>query len=397
MTKTISGDVMIFSNSPKASSGYGKQTQLLLDQMHKAGLRTAVASNFGTDVGFDTYKTEHGETTIYPRDFTKYGAGSIKKNWEHFTEESKNAGILLTLFDVWPLAQIKELDTLQLHSWTPMDHAYIVLPVRDFLAKENVHPIAMSPDGQRQMKDVNIESEYIPHAVDTSIFYPGAKIDGKTGREYLGVADDRFIFGSVAANKANGQVHRKALAEIIMAFGVHIKEHPDSLLYLHTYMGNEMGGFEINRLLQVNGIKPDEVLMPDPNRLSHGFSDQELAAIYNAMDCYVGPSYGEGFQVPLIEAQACGIPGISSKFTAPRDLVSEDWIQVEGQLFWDEAQASFWQVPSVAQIMRAMDAMVEFKTDKEIKSEKSFEFAQDFDVAKVWKQKWEPYITANLT
>jgi len=157
-----------------------------------------------------------------------------------------------------------------------------------------------------------------------------------------------------------------------------------------------MGGFEINRLLQVNGIKPENVLMPDPFRLSHGFSDKEMAAIFNAMDCYLGPSYGEGFQVPLIEAQACGIPGIASRFTAPKDLVSEDWIQVEGQLFWDEAQGSYWQIPSVGQIMNAMDQMVERKTDAEIKSQKSLDFSKQFDVEVVWKKKWKPYIKANL-
>ena len=388
---------MIFSNSPKAPSGYGKQTKLLLDQMHKAGLRTAVQSNFGTDTGFDSYQTAHGKTTIYPRDFTKWGSGSLAKNWEHFTEESKNPGMLLTLFDVWPLNEQRELDNLQIHAWTPVDHAYLVTPVRDFLARENVHPIAMSPDGQRQMKESNIEGAYIPHAVDTSVYFPGATVDGKTGKEFLGLTEDRFVFGSVAANKANGQVHRKALAEIIMAFGFHVKTHPKSLLYLHTYMGRDMGGFEINRLLQVNGIKPENVLMPDPNRLSHGFSDQEMAAIYNAMDCYLGPSYGEGFQVPLIEAQACGLPGISSKFTAPRDLVSEDWIQVEGQPFWDESQGSFWQIPSVAQTVNAMKAMAEFKTTDQIKSQKSLEFSQQFDVEVVWKKKWKPYIKENLT
>lgn len=388
---------MIYSNSPHAPSGYGKQTKLLLDQMHKAGLRTAVAANFGADTGFSSYETEHGKTTIYPRDFSKYGASSLHKNWEHFREGSKNPGMLITLFDVWPLNEEKPLEELIIHAWAPLDHAYIVPNVRDFLAKENVRPIAMSEDGQRQINHARIDAEFIPHAVDTSVYFPGAKIDGKTGKEYLGVDEDRFVFGSVAANKANGQIHRKAIAENIMAFGEHVKQHPNSLFYLHTYPGKEMGGFEINRLLIVNGIKPENILMPDQTRLSHGFSEEEMAAIFNAMDCYLGPSYGEGFQVPLIEAQACGIPGISSKFTAPRDLVSEDWIQVEGQLLWDEAQGSFWQVPSVGQIYHAMNAMVERKTDSRIKSKKSLAFAKDFDIKKVWTEKWQPYIERHLT
>ena len=387
---------MIYSNSPLTQSGYGKQTKLLLDQMHKAGLRTAVAANFGADTGFSKYTTRWGDTVIYPRDFSKWGAAALDKNYRHFREQSSNPGMLITLFDVWPLAEYKALDQIQIHAWTPCDHAYIIPAVKNFLDKENIHPIAMAPDGHEQMKSAQIKSTYIPHAVDTSVYFPGAEADGKTGKDYMGIDSDRFVFGTVAANKANGQVHRKALAEIIMAFGQHVQKHPKSLLYLHTYIQRDMGGFEINRLLQVNGIKPENVLMPDPFRLSHGFSDKEMAAIFNAMDCYLGPSYGEGFQVPLIEAQACGIPGIASRFTAPKDLVSEDWIQVEGQLFWDEAQGSYWQIPSVGQIMNAMDQMVERKTDAEIKSQKSLDFSKQFDVEVVWKKKWKPYIKANL-
>ncbi len=62
-----------------------------------------------------------------------------------------------------------------------------------------------------------------------------------------------------------------------------------------------------------------------------GIRRRSLAALYSAADVLLAPSYGEGFGVPTVEAQACGTRVIGSGWAATADLVAEDGWLVEGQ------------------------------------------------------------------
>lgn len=389
----LNGQVVIYSNSPTSPSGYGRQTAQLVEKMKRHGLDVAVSCNFGQQSGFGTYSTPYGDVPLYPQSYAGYSQELLAPNFKHFTKGSDKPKIILTLFDSWILHGHKELDELPIHSWTPVDHTFLGESVRQWLAKENVHPIAMAPDGQRQMKQMQIEAPYIPHSVDQRIYKPGQKIDGKTGREFLEVDDDQFVFGMVSANKANGFVHRKAFAEAIMAFSFHVKENPKSVLYIHSEPSNATGGFDIPRLLKLSGIPKDNVRMPDNLRFRYGFSDEEMAALYEGMDCLFAPSYGEGFMVPLIEAQSLSLPVITVNYTAPKDLVGEDSIKVDGQPFWDEKFGSYFMIPSISQLISALNVM----SERQGKSEANYEFSKQFNTEKVWNDYWFPYLKQHLT
>ncbi len=49
----------------------------------------------------------------------------------------------------------------------------------------------------------------------------------------------------------------------------------------------------------------------------------ELGALYRSADCYVSASRGEGWDLPLMEAMACGLPSIATDWGAHRDFVHE--------------------------------------------------------------------------
>ena len=111
------------------------------------------------------------------------------------------------------------------------------------------------------------------------------------------------------------------------------------------------------------------------------------------MDVLLAPSYGEGFGVPTIEAQACGTRVIASDFAASPDLVSEDCFVVDGQPFWDEPQQSWFSIPKIPSIYKALMTAYE---ERGTKSQKSIDFAADFDDSVVWNKYWMPFIRSQL-
>jgi glycosyltransferase involved in cell wall biosynthesis len=261
--------------------------------------------------------------------------------------------------------------------------------------RDNVMPITMSIHGQEQLNNVGIENTYIPHAIDTTVFKPTDKMpDGQTVREYMKVPDDAFLVGMIAANKANGQIHRKAFAENLLAFAIHLKKYPNSYLYIHSEPSRSYGGFDLSILLRMVGIPQNNVLLPDSFELSNGFSDKAMAAFYSAFDVLLSTSYGEGFGIPTIEAQACGTRVITSNFAASKDLASEDSWKIEGQPFWDEAQSSFFQIPSVNKITAALEEAYNAERGT---SQLAREFALQYDVEKIWDEKWMPFLRGLFT
>jgi Glycosyltransferase len=108
------------------------------------------------------------------------------------------------------------------------------------------------------------------------------------------------------------------------------------------------------------------------------------------MDVLLSTSYGEGFGIPTIEAQACGTRVITSNFAASKDLASEDSWKIEGQPFWDEAQSSFFSIPSVNKIVAALEEAYHAERGA---SQKAIDFASQFDVDLIWQEKWVPFFT----
>lgn len=385
----IKGALALASNSPGVPTGYGVQAEYLVKRLVRHGIETAVFSNYGLEARRDVIKTEHGRIEHYPRGHTPYSDDVIPLWFDQFMMDKPGVkGAVMTLFDVWVYNNMNFDHPIL--SWVPLDHITMPPGVAHFLKRENVTPIAMSPHGQRQMKEaLNIDSVYIPHAVDTSVFKPTNNIRGVPTRKFMGIPEDAFLVSMVAANKANGIVHRKAFAEQLLAFAQFRKSHPDAYLYLHTNTTKVHGGFNLAALIPAVGLSDDCVIVPDENQLRLGYPQKELAAVYTASDVLLAASYGEGFGVPLIEAQACGTPIITGNWTAMPDLVAETSFLVDGQPFWDEPQLSFWQVPSVAGIIQALELAYarERGTD-----DTSIEFSKQFALETVWSQHWLPFL-----
>jgi glycosyltransferase involved in cell wall biosynthesis len=385
----IKGIVSVWSNSPGQPTGYGMQAKLLVDRLQRDGAKVAALSNYGVEGNISTYDTGYGVIPHYPRGLDGYSNDVAPMQHAHW--KSQNRGlkdVFISLYDVWVIKGTA-WDKLNIASWVPLDHTTMPPKVEAWLRKPNVTPIAMSPFGVEQMQAKGIECEYVPHAIDTKIMKPTWEIQGQNVRKFMGVDEDTFVVGSVAANKASGLLHRKAFSENLLAFSIFHQKHPNSVLYLHTDPLGTAGGWNLLPMLKAMGIPKESVMFPPFVDFKFGMPAEEVAALYTGMDVLLAPSFGGGFEIPIVEAQACGTRVIASSWTAPKDLVADDGFLVEGQPMWDPSQEAFWQVPLVPSIVSALELAYEAGRGR---SQVAIDFAQQFDVETVWEKYWVPVL-----
>lgn len=385
---SLKGAVALASNTPGVSTGYGNQGKQLAERMIRSGLEFASLSNYGLEGRHETLTLAGKQVPHYPRGLTPYSEDVIPVWYEDFASKYPDLKtVLFTLYDVWVYNNMN-FDG-EIVSWVPLDHITPPPKVMQFLSKENVTPITMAPHGQEQLESVGIESIYIPHGVDTKVYKPTPTIGDIPTREFMDVREDTFLVGMVAANKANGSIHRKAFAENLLAFAAFHKKYPDSAIYIHTEASRVYGGFELAGLLRAVGLDKSAVLLPDRFAVRQGYPEEHMAAFYTAFDVLLSTSYGEGFGIPTVEAQACGTRVITSNFAASKDLASEDSWLIDGQPFWDEAQGAFFSIPSVNRITAALeDAYLNGRGH----SDKAVEFAKQFDFDHIWNWRWLPFL-----
>ena len=177
----------------------------------------------------------------------------------------------------------------------------------------------MSTHGVRELRSVGIEPMYGPHGVDCQIFKPNPEWR-KRFRDNYGWDDSHFVIGSVGMNYGDD---RKGFIPLMRAFKKFHDAHPEARLFLHTHaLGKMEGTIEYFKIATGLGISN---LVSWPDQLAHDLgriTDEWMSATYNGMDVFCLPTRGEGFGIPLIESQACGIPLITTATTTGPELIN---------------------------------------------------------------------------
>lgn len=186
--------------------------------------------------------------------------------------------------------------------WFPVDMHPLPRLIREKISQA-FRRIVFSKFGLEEVNAAGLDAYYVPHGVNTKVFRPG---DRKQLRQQLGFPEDVFLVGMVAANKGNPS--RKAFTPQLEAYAAFHKRHPDSLLYLHTSTGErgENSGVNLVEFLNHLGLQPvRDYVFCDQYMNLLGFPDAHMSALYNAFDVHMLVSMGEGFGIPILEAQAC--------------------------------------------------------------------------------------------
>lgn len=368
------------SNAPFANTGYGTQTAQVVKRFQAQGHKVAVFNNYGLE---GTNYVWDG-IPIYQRGAELYSNDVVPAHmFDWASQDPKAPNILFTLYDVWVFRGEKWKDW-NVASWVPIDHVPAPPQVAKWCRQDFVTPIAMSKYGQEMLANVGVDSLYIPHAIE-DVFRPTKYVDGVSGRKFIGIPDDKFVVGMNAANKGVSP-NRKAFGENILAFSMFAQMHDDVVLYLHTDFTGSLGGIKLTELIASCGIPKEKIKFIDPYLYKTGIDQKRLASIYTAIDVLLATSYGEGFGIPTIEAQACGTPVIASQFAASTELVGDGWL-IDGQPLWDAPQSSWFHMPSVPKIVEALEDA--YQRDR-VRSEKAQEFAKSYNADVVYEKYWKP-------
>ena len=109
-------------------------------------------------------------------------------------------------------------------------------------------------------------------------------------------------------------------------------------------------------------------------------SAKEMADWYGVLDVLAGCTYGEGFGIPIIEAQACGVPVITTKASSMEEL-NPYGISLDGVPFWNGVHQGWWTRPDVSQMTDAFSRSYEMKHTVDLAQLR--EFAMGYDIRNV--------------
>jgi glycosyltransferase involved in cell wall biosynthesis len=340
-----------------------------------------VSANYGLG-GAPLNIEEGGESTrVLPVGFQRHGNDIIG----HHAQYAK-ADIVITLYDTWVMDP-NIMSKFRWCPWLPVDHHPLPQAVGDVL-KVAWQPIAYSRHGEKMLTEAGLEPLYVPHGIETGVFMPMKR---EEARQALKLPDEwvecEFLVVMVAANK--GTPSRKAFPECLWAFKEFQKEVPGAKLYLHTHAGPQMQGLDLSLLLKKIEIPEDCVMFCDPYWNILGYPDTYMTALYNSADVLLNPAYGEGFGLPILEAQACGTPVIVGSWTSMPELCFAGWT-VEGQRFWTPQGA--WQfVPFIRDITEALMRAYERRNDAALRKI-ARKGAVQYDADVVLREYWEPVL-----
>ncbi len=298
-------NILIASHSPTLTTGYGRVTREFSKAILYAGHKIRVIG-----AGYQGEYNPQG-FPIFPSSTTDAFGDSIRAQLA-----DRWPDVILTIGDPWMFIDLPAIQaTRGINAHVPWVACY---PIDSRPVPTNWHAWARSADANivfseyaaRAMKEDAgiVDTIVVPHGVDRSIFRP---LDRHASKARVGVTG-KFVVGTVAINQ-----QRKNLPALIEAFAHFAGSKTDVVLYLHTLID---GYYDLQHFLDTFGVthRAKATLGYDPVR---GLSDADLSVVYNSFDIFVLPTTAEGFGLPLLESQACGVPALATDCSSCTELL----------------------------------------------------------------------------
>ena len=319
MSKKIK--VFVISDHPYSPSGVGTQTRYMVESLLATGNYQFIC--FGGAIKHNDYKPQKtdkwgDDLLIFPVD--GYG-----------TQDSVRSIIMTEKPDMlWFMTDPRFFPWL----WEMEDEIRSLIPMIYYHVWDN-YPYPMYNKVWYDSTDViacisklthdivstvspEVDSFYMPHAVNTEFFKPLSEEDRSELRKNMDISDDKFV---VFWNNRNAR--RKQPATLIFLFKEFLDKvgHDKAKLIMHTDP-TDINGPNLVAVINNLGLNQGQVQFS-----TQKLEFPQLAAIYNIADVTVNVSDAEGFGLSTLESLCCGRPIIVNMTGGLKDQVTdgENW------------------------------------------------------------------------
>ena len=159
----------------------------------------------------------------------------------------------------------------------------------------------------------------VPTGVDPAVVCPPDPEARSALRRQLRL-DGCFAFLNVGA-----MTPAKGIGTLLTAFAVVAGRHPEARLILKGLDPIYRSDDRIARTMAGLPARAAAAVRPRLIYVGQSLSFDKLAALYHAADAYVSPYQAEAFNIPVLEAAACGLPVICTAGGPTDEFVTGDF------------------------------------------------------------------------
>jgi glycosyltransferase involved in cell wall biosynthesis len=311
------------------------------------------------------------------------------------------ADILITVKEPWVFQSLHQ----QAINFCPMaviDHS----PVSMFITskiKTAFRVIAISTFGQRELKMNGIESNYIPHGVDTKIYRPLSEEQRKECRKMFLLPEDAFVVLIIALNRS-----RKMIPRMLRGYKRFVESNPDVktrlMLWTDIYPAEPseedytpgVADVGVNLLPEILSLGLNDIVMwPEAKLIREGIPEWseggwDMVKLINSADCLLLCSGGEGAGLPYLEANSCGVVPIGTDYAGAPEYVGPGITVPWSDYVILNTAGTRYALADIDSMASAIERVL--NTDRERASRKCRRFAERFD----WEIIVEKYFTPFL-
>jgi glycosyltransferase involved in cell wall biosynthesis len=222
-------------------------------------------------------------------------------------------------------------------------------------AVEIVTPSAWSRKGFLEAGFEPQRVHVVPHGADPARFKRLNAQERKARRADLEIAEDALVFLNVGAMTWN-----KGIAPLLAAFADHHRRHPKSVLILKgadALYGNLMHEV-FPEAVKLNPTVNDPATLAALRYVPINLPQADLAALFGLADAYVSPYRAEGFNLPVLEALASGIPAIVTAGGSTDDFCPES-LCLRVKATPSVGQVGNYLEPDINSLVQCMDRITE--------------------------------------
>ena len=364
---------IIYSHAPQTPTGFGTQTHSLSRQLQSAGHTVSVVA-----INYHLPPIVFDGIEVLPT------RPSLRESPEdlYYWANERNPDKIIQFFDAWAIGHQWIKPEYNIICYNPVDCEGLPRGFKEGCDGALMN-VAMSRHAERTFMEEGIDPYcYIPHAFDITSY----KISKEEARIVTGFPADAFIFGLLATNLTP----RKNIAGQLEAFAYFLAyTKANTFLYLHTNVYEQFAtSYDIKYLIKKLNLT-GRILVPNQHKYLLGLHNEDyMKNVYNSIDCLLCCSYGEGFGIPIIEAQACGKPTIITNGSSMPDVAHTGALKIYNTASYvDPIHNGSWQIPSTHHIAEAMVDIYNNKNLYKKLSKGALENAAHYDWS-IWLPEW---------